>query len=210
MKLLNLFTTAILILLFVSCEKIEEAPETPIPLVTEYQKTEEGSYWVYEWVEISPDGSETSMDIVDSVYMESDLLIDGRSFFVQSGTFLGNEQKITFFDSVNSFFSYPERILLFTTDQSQRGTTQAGPQATPHLIGNYALKEGMFSVDVPAGIFTCLNFSGSIELLDNGTVYDTREHAKFYAKDIGLIKETTSYVHSPNILEKRLIRYGKN
>ena len=193
--------------LTISCSQEEIKPTVSI---SEYSKLEIGNYWVYEWFEISPNGTEEPYGKIDSVYIAKDTLIQDHTYFIKSGTFLGNESMNILFDSANSLYDYTTKEIQFTIDPTKKSIRNFGSSDSPLAIGTYSLNIESESVDVPAGTFDCLNYEGKIESTESDYAYGTRLNSNLYSSSVGLVKITTNYYSSPNNLEMRLVRYGKN
>lgn len=80
------------LLFLTACKKenpemnIPEQPQEPI-----YEfPTKEGSYWVYEWSIVDSNDVETSLNIVDSVFILGDTLINGNTYTVYRGKYFGS------------------------------------------------------------------------------------------------------------------------
>ncbi|MEP4534723.1 MAG: hypothetical protein ABJ004_16650 [Cyclobacteriaceae bacterium] len=206
MKLKALTIVFATISLLTSCS--DEAV-SPTQNVTEFTNLEIGNYWVYDWFEIEPDGTESSFNKSDSLYIEKDTTIFNRTYFVRSGTFLGKSKRELLFDSANSIFLYPSRELLFTLDESVEITVNYGSEENPIAIGTYSLDRNETTIVVPAGEFECLNYRGLTESLEADYPYGTRINSNLYSKGTGLILMQTQFYSSPNDLEMRLVKSGK-
>ncbi|MEP0365542.1 MAG: hypothetical protein ABJN36_08670 [Cyclobacteriaceae bacterium] len=182
---------------------------SPTQNVTEFTNLEIGNYWVYDWFEIEPDGTESSFNKSDSLYIEKDTTISNRTYFVRSGTFLDKSKRELLFDSANSIFLYPSRELLFTLDESVEITVNYGSEGNPIAIGTYSLDRNETTIVVPAGEFECLNYRGLTESLEADYPYGTRINSNLYSNGTGLILMQTQFYSSPNDLEMRLVKSGK-
>jgi len=79
MKYLPTIIFVFLLLLTLSCSNEEVSPNKTI--VT-YMNLEIGNYWVYEWVEIDDLGAASPLNQRDSVFIEKDTIIDGKTYSV--------------------------------------------------------------------------------------------------------------------------------
>lgn len=185
----------------------EELPTTTHDVI-EFTNLKVGNYWVYEWIEIEPDGSESSFNKRDSVYIVRDTTISKKTYLVRSGTFLGSRKRELLFDSANSIFLYPSNELIFTLDETIESTVNYGPEENPIAIATYALDANNTNVTVPAGVFECLNYSGVTQSLEADYPHGTRLNSNLYSNGTGLVLMKTQFYNSPNDLEMRLIKTG--
>ena len=178
--------------------------------ILEFANIEVGSYWVYEWHIIEPEGTESPYNLKDSLVIERDTIISGKQYFIRSGTLLESDRtEILLFDSLNSIFIYPSNEILFTIDETIEETKFYGPAEEPVATGIYALSGDTSTVIVPAGEFECMNYQGLIEVQEPDYEFGIRENDNLYANGIGLVLMKTQFLSSPNDLEMRLVRYGK-
>lgn len=205
MNLKSLITTLAIASLFFSCA---DDIITPAPDVLHFTHLETGNYWVYEWFEIEPDGSEASFNKRDSLYIQKDSVISGRTYLVRSGTFLGNPKTELLFDSANSVFIYPTRELVFTLDESIEFISFYGSEEDPIAKGTYSLDNTKTTISVPAGEFECVNYQGITESLESDYPYGTRINSNLYSKGTGLVFMQTQFYSSPNDLQMRLVKSG--
>ncbi|NQZ76448.1 MAG: hypothetical protein HRT61_10110 [Ekhidna sp.] len=206
MKLKALTTALVAILLFASCTDEEVAPTQN---VIEFTDLKIGNYWVYDWFEIDPDGTESSLNKRDSLYIEKDTTILNRTYLIRSGTFLGTKTRELLYDSANAIFIYPSRQVLFTLDESVKTTVNHGPQNNPIAYSTYSLDLNETTIVVPAGEFECLNYGGLTKSLEADYPYGTRINSNLYSNGTGLILMKTQFYSSPNDLEMRLVKSGK-
>ncbi|MEP2024495.1 MAG: hypothetical protein ABJH98_11510 [Reichenbachiella sp.] len=209
MKNLTYFTFFFLTLLACSENDMSSDFETDTSIVG-FMNLSVGHYWVYEWYEITPNGEESYYGIRDSVYIKSDTLIEGHRMFVEAGTFLNQNQYSLIFDSANSVYHYPSRELKFTLDETKEVTTFFGPKDDPLAVGNFALTSDQVIVEVPAGTFECLSFGGLIDPLKEDYEHGSRVNTVSYAEMTGLVRKKCQFYQSPNDIEMRLIKHGKN
>ncbi|MDW3194218.1 MAG: hypothetical protein R8G66_17725 [Cytophagales bacterium] len=188
--------------------------DLPVPrlitTVSEYSQLEVGNYWIYDWFEVQPDGSETPMELRDTLRIEADTLIEGRTMFVRAGTFMGQPRHEILYDSISHLLTYPERLPIFVFDSSQEFIRNFGPVDAPISIGTYRQKTAVETIEVPAGVFDCINFQGTIESLELDYPHGTRFNNNLYARDVGLVQLTTQFYSQPSDLEMRLVDFGRD
>lgn len=178
--------------------------------VSEYSQLEVGNYWIYDWYEVHPDGSETPMELRDTLQVEADTLIEGRTMFIRTGTFMGQPRREILYDSISHLLTYPERLPIFVFDSSQEFIRNFGPVDAPISVGTYRQKTTVETIEVPAGVFDCINFQGTIESLELDYPHGTRFNNNLYARDVGLVQLTTQFYSQPSDLEMRLVDFGRD
>lgn len=208
MNLKHLIYCSLTMLLMASCS--DDEPDVQLRLISDFSQLEVGNYWVYDWYEVQPDGSESLMDLRDTLRIETDTLIEGRTMFIRTGTFMGQARREILYDSISQLLTYPDRLALFIIDSNLEFTRNFGPVDSPVSVGTYQLNSLIETLEVPAGEFNCLNFQGTIESLELDYPYGTRFNNNLYSRGVGLVKLTTQFYSQPNDLEMRLIDFGRN
>jgi hypothetical protein len=102
------------------------------------------------------------------------------------------------------YFSYTD----FTTVFKTFGYTNppAGIPDTISVTEQMGFKDSISIM--PCGTFTSMAFREVYHFPPSYKFGPTREYDRFYAKNIGLLRETTAFYNlSPAIFEKRLVRY---
>ncbi len=207
MKPITLIYSLFAFLIFLSCSETAVEPSIETESIEDYSQLEVGNYWVYDWYEIDGTSGEATYRSSDSLYIRTDTLINGRQYFIKSGTFLGTPNySVIQFDSANALYSYPDRMI-FTLDSALKTTVDI-PSTSPIAIGEYGLLSESETVQVPAGTFNCLNYFGTTESLDSEYPHGIRINSNHYAKHVGLVKTLTQFHSSPNDLEMRLRSFG--
>lgn len=208
MNLKHLIYCSLTMLLMASCS--DDEPGVQLRTISDFSQLEVGNYWVYDWYEVQPDGSESLMDLRDTLRIEADTLIEGRTMFIRTGTFMGQTRREIVYDSISQLLTYPNRMALFVIDSNLEFTRNFGPVDSPISVGIYHLNSLIETLEVPAGEFNCLNFQGTIESLELDYPYGTRFNNNLYSHGVGLVKLTTQFYSQPNDLEMRLIDFGRN
>lgn len=181
------------------------------PSITKLMNLKVGNYWIYDWYEINTStGSVTALNKRDSIWIEKDTIINGRTCFIRKGGLLGSKtiRKSVLFDSLNSIYSFPDREMRLTRDESIISTVFFGSEDNPLAIGYYSIDNTKVPIEVPAGNFASINFRGRIEPQQPDYPYGVRYNDNFYTDNIGLTKLRTYNYSSPNDVEMRLVRYG--
>ncbi len=208
MNLKHLIYCSLTLLILTSCS--DDGPDVQVRTISSFSQLSIGNYWVYDWYEVEPDGSESPMQLRDTLMIESDTLIEGRRMFVRTGTFMSQPRREILYDSISHLLTYPDRLALFTLDTREEITRNFGPADAPLSVGTYRLNTVLETITVPAGEFQCLNFQGTIESLELDYPFGTRFNSNLYTEGIGLVKLTTQFYRQANDLEMRLVDFGRN
>lgn len=221
------FTTALLLLAALatsSCKKDSNTePVTPVGAVIiqnypNYMALKPGNYWIYENYKIDmPSGEAHPLGTYDSNYVEKDTTINGRVYnkyrnttFGSSATnptyktyYLRDSLSYTVDRSGSIYFSSEDFTSIFRRDTLEPGS--ASPD-TLYITEQMGFKNTL--TVVPAGTFATHSFR-QVYLFPAGYPYGpTREYNWRYAKNIGLISNTTGfYSGTPEYYERRLVRY---
>jgi hypothetical protein len=197
---------------FSSCKKEEDtiAKVSYLPLKV-------GNYWIYQEFMIDTSGNETANSIIDSVIINRDTIINRKKYFVLEGNYpYRNRYQRGIIDNLRDSLGY---IV------NQNGTVRFAENdftdtiAYSAAINIYDTNDTLYvltfqmerinnHITVPVGTFEVLNYKGTVVTSMNipGIKYP-RYLSNYYAKGIGKILNTYFYIQSPNIYEKRLIRY---
>lgn len=173
--------------------------------VLSYVKLEIGNYWVYDWYEVDS-LSEQLIHESDTVVVLGDTIISGKKYFVKRPHKYA-ARNLILFDSANVVYSYPDKRIVFTIDNSQTETIEIGPKDGLIALGTYQLKEEEI-ISVPAGSFECLNWQGVFVSYEDDYEHGNRFNNNYYSRNVGLVKIKTQFYRSPNDLEARLISFG--
>lgn len=214
----NLFLFSLLVFLIVSCEKTIPTGGGDTPLPTEeadYFPLSIGSYWVYEHIDIDPLGQEKVRSQTDSVIISKDTLINGAIYYVLEGTnYPFNGGKWGVIDILRDSAGYIVNPLGEVKLSSSNFTDTLHVKKEMHdgdLL--YTLSYRMEKEDVPrlvpAGTFNVINYRGTVvSYQDREDIPNPRYLNTLYAEGVGNVLKTYFYFSSPNISEKRLLRYN--
>lgn len=218
----GLFAIAIIISVF-SCKKEKEDNPTPgfndpkIIVYDDYTKLSPGNYWIYQDYRIdSVNAAAIPLGTYDSAYVEKDTVIHGSSYHKYLDAAYGSNPAnptytISYLkDSLSYIVDNYGKIVFSSEDFSHVFHTYTfGPNAsTPDTL---TVTEQMGfrneSITVDAGTFITSTFR-KIYHFPSSYPYSTREYVYKYAKNIGLILETTAFYNNSTVtFERRLVRY---
>ncbi len=204
---ISITLSALFFALFFSCKNDDDATGGPVQQ-SNYTPLTIGSYWVYDWVREDTLGNQTMMSQVDTMTVVGDTVLNGVEYAVLEGTFLGGPQTKFQRDSIG-YLVNSNGAILFDSNNSTNlifsDTIFAGP--SPHVFMEYRMEGVITSVDVPAGIFQCVNYQGTIIPADPNHPHGTRITNQYYAEDIGLVRSRMFFFNSPDYIVSRLVAY---
>lgn len=218
----KLFYAGLFLFLFASCEKDDSTgfnPEAEEAL--NYFPLETGNSWVYKNYEIDSVGNETDLNIMDSVVVTRDTLINGNLYYVLEGTnyplnidpFTGENWSTLAIlrDSSGYLVNHKGEIMLsvdnFTDTLFMQMATNG--EDTIHTI-TYQMEKPDELINVPAGKFEVINFKGTVYNLSphkNPAIKNPRYINYYYANNVGKVLQTYFYLNGTSTFEKRLVRY---
>lgn len=201
---------AILITILISCNKNEIKP---IIEQSRYLPLEIGNYWVYKHYCIDSLNNEIETNIIDTVIITKDTIINNNKYFVFEGTdYPQNERRIIDIvrDSCGYLITHTGVVKFSENNLSDTLASKIGVINKDTLYTTtYKMEKVPQPITVPAGQFNVLNFKGTVEYKKeiNG-VLSPRYKNNYYAQNIGKIIETYFYFNNSTIYEKRLIEYN--
>lgn len=210
----KLWLLGLIVPMLISCKENETiTPVDNLGIVTDYLPMKVGNYWVYRHYVIDTSGIATEQVRTDSVVITSDTMINGKQYFVFQGTnYPYNEHWgiIEMLKDSGDYIVNTQGAIKF----SKTNFMDVLASKTEVINGDtvYSLKYRMERIDeairVPAGLFSVLNYKGTIETpMDLPGIPNPRYLNTYYSNEVGKVTETYLFLNHPNTFEKRLIRY---
>jgi len=173
------------------------------------------NYWIYQQYEFDENGIESSTNKFDSCYFEKDTIINNKTYFkyIEPDEFEDGKKTISLIRDSLHFVINNYGKILFSSESFEKILF------TQYLILNgdsffkldRKINNLKIDISVPAGIFSTLNVQNSYFLYPKyapNNIQNPRIQNKYYAENIGLIKESLSFlVNSKRYNERRLVRY---
>jgi len=213
----KLFLLGLMAFFFVSCENTDLNPgidEPVLPADPGYFPLTIGSSWVYQHVIIDTLGHETLRDVSDSVVVSKDTLINGKLYYVFEGSnYPINGGNWGIVDILRDSMGYivnqhGEVKLSFENFTDTLHVKKEMHQDQLLYTLTYKMEREDVQFGVPAGSFQVINFKGTlISAMENEAIPNPRYLNNLYADGVGNVLKTYLYLSSPNIIEKRLLRY---
>jgi len=224
MKRLNLLSILFSSLFFIACKKnkhteIVEEPEVASTVTySSYSAAKTGNYWIYEEFKVNSDGSYTSTNKFDSTYVEKDTVIRNNTYakIRSKGSAVMFDVSLYQRDSLHYIINSYGNILFssenFTTVLLDYYQIDQGQDTLFRSISKMTDRDKM--ITTPAGQFTTSNMQTIFHIMHahlNPGITNPKFVDRRYAKNIGIISETTQFfVSSNDLYEKRLLRYHVN
>ncbi len=162
-----------------------------------------GSYWIYERFNLDTNGVEAVVS-VDSSYISGDTVIGGNTYSVFVGDIIGPTGFYFRRDSLG-YLVDPNGVIR-GSNTNFTDTLWAG--STPGYADFYYKMISGTSLFVPAGTFTAFDYLGTVNVLFSGYMWDNPRYLhSYYADSVGLIRETSFFILSPNYIGRKLVRY---
>jgi hypothetical protein len=196
------------ILLFVSaCRKDTVENFRKHPDANEYFPMTTGSYWIYDHTKIDSNGVETIMPMADdSVYVSGDTIINGKSYAVIVGLYWNPLASMCRRDSLGYLldqWSIPRFSMTNFTD-----TLHEIHDTSTYGADDYFQMLHAGTMTVPSGTYEALDYHEYININNPSYPYDPHRYfATYYAKGVGVIRETYFYYSAWFYYSRRLVRY---
>lgn len=202
------------------CPPETEVTSTPIP---NYSALKVGNYWIYERFEVDEFGNSTSLNIIDSCYIEKDTVVNGQQYFkfVQPKTwpnFVPTQPSTEYdfgyvYDSLTYIIPYPRYNFasysyLDTTHIIASDIQFSGGGTLYTVTSKMSDKDVMFSA--PAGTFKTVNEKVTYTFADNFLSCNQKRRYinSRRAENIGLVFQDFMFYHALcKHWDRRLIRY---
>ena len=200
-----------------SCEKNDKQDESE-NLVSTYLPMSVGNYWVYQVYNIDVNGNKSQSTTLDSTVITKDTLINGKKYYRfdylnyhldninhfdtaylrDSLTFIINEKGNILFSENNFNDTLYRKTYVFENDTFYTMTCK--------------MERIDQEISTPAGSFNnILNFRGTVIVNPKHTdIENPRYTDEYFAKDMGVVYQSQTYVSGGQIREKRLVRYHIN
>jgi hypothetical protein len=204
---------------FYSCHEEAETVSTQVT-TSSYLPMTVGNFWVYQEYEAPLDGSFSASNILDSICISKDTLINGKTFckfdsyqinsnLVQGNIkFLGSE----YYKDSSKYLIDAKGKVLFSDDISTNLLSKRSDIFDGDTITWITSKMEKLDqiVNVPAGTFTdVLNVKGTLICNPKfSQIPNPRYLNKYFADNVGEILHSYTYIGGGGMIERRLIRYS--
>lgn len=222
---LNLIALAAMMLF--SCANENILPPNNDPNAATYSQLGVGNYWIYEKFATDSNGNDYSLNSFDSVYIESDTLINGEAYFkmiepvsyINTPTPYQIPKTVTFLkDSLNYIVNSKHQIVFSSNDFNNILLTYYTfspqiPQGDTQSVITCRMVDNNFVKSTPAGLFTTINYQREfIQRAPFDTILgDTIHFNTRYAENVGIVSKSLPVVwFQTTRVERRLVRYHLN
>ncbi len=212
-------TKLILTLLVISCMAITFSckKESIIPptIYDTYLPLKVGNYWIYEEVQIDSNGNETSLNRIDSNYVEKDTIVNGMTYYkVHKPNYFEPDYYEVLRDSLHYIVDCRGYLMFSSQDITNTLSYKPFFALNNDTISMMTRKMEPLqtNINVAAGSFLCYNSKETYHMYpgwDNGGPFQYRDY--YYSKDVGIVQERIPFfTYTPANQVKKLIRYHLN
>lgn len=192
---------------FSSCKKTEDAVPENIPVVpaaiANNFPLSTGSYWIYERFNMDTNGVETTL-AVDSSYISGDTVMHSDTFAIITGDIIDPASKYYRRDS--SGYLIDQFGIIHCSNVNYADTLWSG--STPGYYTFYYRMMPGAVISTPAGALCAHDYQGTVNVLLSSYAWDNPRYLhSYYSDGIGLIRETSFFLASPNYIGRKLVRY---
>lgn len=214
-KMRNLFFLSMFLLVFFSCKK-DESDDTSQNNQTydNYFPLKIGNYWVYQYNKLDSNGITSPVEMVDSIAVDRDTIIQSKSYFILAGINLGaTNNNIEIVRDSNGYWVNQDGYIYLTaknfTSKFNIRSIYAGQDT---LLDLYDQMEKINEViDVPAGNFNVINKKTTVTYRNKIPGVDSVRYShSYFSKNVGNIYSMVLFYSNPTIYEKKLLRYKIN
>ncbi len=206
MKKYILFIFVISLFLF-SCKKEKDDPisKNNNAILDSYMPLAVGNYWIYQSVMVDTNGIETINPKLDSVYVSSDTLINGKLYYHIWGLTFFNYPTYNYYARDSSeFFVGLKGALGFAPNYYKDTLINTVPNY--YINYRYSIPKDTL-ITVPAGIFLTSLFQSKFVFTPTYQWEKVRYMPQYFSRGIGIVKERAFFTGNPNYYEGRLLRY---
>jgi hypothetical protein len=208
MKQLTLLC-AMALVSFMACQK--ENASTPTIMADNYFPLKVGNYWIYANSFVDEKGLETPSKELDSVYVEKDTLINGQTYFKMvyaTSSTISNSLSTRFIKDSLHYIVNEKGVKLFSSENFRDTLHVLDNKGLENLIKTRFYKmEKEDNVQSLIGTYNCLDYRMTGVLVQPSDGKSERFCHNYYAKNIGIIKNISSYITTEAFLKEDLIRY---
>lgn len=216
----QLFFLAMVLSAFFACR--DEDDDSGIAYA-DYTNLQVGNYWIYERYSLDTNGVYTSLNAFDTVFVEKDTLINGRTYFKLMGPdpYMNinqpNRKIVASYirDSLHYVVDHTGAVMLsslnFTDTLFWRFDVDLHPPVPDTLVVVFdRMTDQNESASTPAGQFSTINNLRTIRFT-KGWGPDQHMNRR-YARDVGLVLEDLyAWISDPAklVFGRRLVSYGQ-
>jgi len=194
-----LLLAIVLPLLILSCKKKDKKSETTNPGAVYDHPHTVGSYWVYHWTNIDSLGNETPNGTVDSVFITGDSIVNGHTYVVYEGTYLGSSHYSWLERDSSGYIVAPNGQILYnyveddlllssSSDDFYEKNVKMGSDVSVTLpLGSFAVHDQQLIVTRSTG--STLPFANGVNVCGDESI---TLHT-YYASGIGKVRMETGY-----------------
>jgi hypothetical protein len=192
-----------------SCKNDKEADNQPVlPSVLDHMPLAIGNFWVYETYSCDSGGVNCVSMSKDTTKVTKDTLINGNIYFQLEGKNMFTVDPLFLRDSGDYLVDQTGTIYFTSTDSTQLfgEVVITGQQGDTLFYWYTKLIHPAGQVSVATGTYDCLDMRTSLYRKEDNFQIEHQTH-QYYARDVGLVKQTSLFVSSLKQFKRELIGY---
>ena len=194
-----------------SCNEKNETDPEPQNTIVEYFPLKVGNYWVYERSSCDSSWSDCNSISIDTNWITKDTLIKNMIYYkVEGKNVVGINSPYFLRDSSDYIISPSGNIFLSNKDFDKKlyERYEINPSSNDTIFYMYyQFKNKPNIIEVPAGIYDCIDFQGSLFRQQDNYELEFNYH-HYFAKDVGPVYQNVLYANSLGGIKRELVSYN--
>lgn len=198
------------LILIASCKKDHNPIDEPVTdSVLDYMPLAIGNYWIYETFSCDYGGTNCISLSIDTTRVTKDTVINGNEYYALEGNFFLFTDAVFIRDSGDYLVNHIGQTIFTFTDSANIFNEQVVLGQANDTIYHWFTKlyKPAGQISVGAGSYDCLDFRTLFFRLQDSLQTPLLAH-QYYAKNVGLIKQTTFFAVSLREYRRELIGYS--
>lgn len=205
-----LILTIIAVLAVCACKKDEpdEIPIPPVESVLDYMPLAIGNYWIYEYFSCDSGEVNCVSKSIDTSRITKDTLINGNTYFKIESNYPVEGSAVFLRDSGDYLVASYGYILFTHKDSNQIFNEKYFISGLGDTLYHYyyELVPEITEVSVESGMYYCMDFQQTFFRAEDDFQVEHNGHS-YYAKNVGLVKNSASWAASLDVEKRELIGY---
>lgn len=203
--------TIISLLVVCGCKKDEPDDIIPVPpeeSVLDYMPLAIGNFWIYENFRCDSGEVDCVSTSIDTSRITKDTLINGNTYFKWEQNYPLTGMTLFLRDSGDYLITSYGYILFTLKDSSQIFNERFIISGLGDTLYHFFDRLNPNSIEVPveSGVYQCMDFQQSFFRVQDNFQIEHTGH-RYYAKNVGLVKEAHSWMASLVVEKRELIGY---
>jgi flagellar basal body rod protein FlgG len=195
------------LMVITACKKENPDQQESKETVNTYFPLKVGNYWVYEIFQCDSGEINCTTFKIDTNYVSKDTVIKGETFYKIEGLRLFYNEPRYYRDSGDFIINHKGEIVFTIKDGNEiYNEYYATNQVDTSSFWYHQLQDSIYSIEVSAGKFDCLNFQLSLfRKIDNFKIEHNIDN--MFGKNVGPVKESSVFVSNLGGRKRELIGF---